>query len=55
MQIKRRDTNNAMLHTRLDEVQMATQSDSGFVADDLRDAAQSAGQQDEYMSKQGWG
>jgi hypothetical protein len=36
-------------------VQMATQSDSGFVADDLRDAAQSAGRQDQYMTGMGWG
>ena len=36
-------------------VQMATQSDSGFEADDLRNAAQSAGQRDEYMTRMGWG
>ena len=36
-------------------VQMATQCDSGFVADDLKDAAQSAGHKDEYMNKHGWG
>ena len=36
-------------------VQMATQSDSGFLADDLRNAAQGAGRQDAYMSRMGWG
>ena len=36
-------------------VQMATQCDSGFVADDLRGAAQSAGHQDQYMTRKGWG
>jgi hypothetical protein len=36
-------------------VQMATQCDSGFVTDNLRDAAQSAGLQDAYMTRMGWG
>lgn len=36
-------------------VQMATQCDSGFVANDLRDAAQSAGSLDAEMMEKGWG
>jgi len=35
-------------------VQMATHCDSGFHATDLKEAARTAGRQDEYMSRKGW-
>jgi hypothetical protein len=36
-------------------VQMATQCDSGFLANSLKDAAQGAGRQLAYMMEKGWG
>ncbi len=36
-------------------VQMATHCESALIADDLKDAAQSAGKRMDYMTAKGWG